>query len=89
MEAEAAMWVKDEDLIDIQEEADLMQSERIIDDFDPREAGRRSADAGDAMRMLEKMMLSVNLDEEQIIPIQLDESSTEWEVNSWAGWKKV
>lgn len=78
MEAVEAMEVEYEDLIDITEEADLIQAERIIDDSDPREAqdGRKKKDD---MRKLEEMMLVMNLDQDEI---QHEESNEEWEVNS-------
>lgn len=78
MEAVEAMEVEYEDLIDITEEADLIQAERIIDDSDPREA-QDSRKKKDDMRKLEEMMLVMNLDQDEI---QHEESDGEWEVNS-------
>lgn len=78
MEAVEAMEVEYEDLIDITEEADLIQAERIIDDSDPREA-QDSRKKKDDMRKLEEMMLVMNLDQDEI---QHEESNGEWEVNS-------
>lgn len=71
------MAVEHHDLIDITEEADLIQLERIIDDSDPREAGHGSENKDD-VRMLEEMMLVMNMDNDEI----QQESDAEWEVNS-------
>lgn len=72
------MEVEHEDLIDITEEADLIQAERIIDDFDPREA-QDSRKNKDDVRKLEEMMLVMNLDQDEI---QHEEGTEEWKVNS-------
>lgn len=73
-----AMETEHEDLIDIRQEADLLQAERIIDDADPREArdGRKKKDV---MKKLEDMMLEMHLDNNEI---QQEENNEEWEVNS-------
>lgn len=78
MERFEAIEIEHEDLIDIREEADLLQAERIIDDSDPREArdGRKKKEA---MKKLEDMMLVMNLDNDEI---QQEENNEEWEVNS-------
>lgn len=77
-EAVEAMEVEHEDLIDITEEADLIQAERIIDDYDPREA-QDSRKNKDDVRKLEEMMLVMNLDQDEI---QHEEGTEEWKVNS-------
>lgn len=71
------MVAEHNDLIDITEEADLIQSERIIDDFDPREA-RGSRENKDDVRMLEEMMLVMDMDNNET----QQENNAEWEVNS-------
>lgn len=76
------MEVEPEDLIEIKEEADLIEAERFIDDSDPREA-QNSRKNKDDMRQLEERMLVMNLDENQE-EIQRGESDVEWEVNSQA-----
>lgn len=76
MEAVEAMEVEHEDLIDITEEADLIQEERIIDDSDPREA-QDSRKNKDDLKMLEERMLVMNLGQDEI---QHEESNDEWEV---------
>lgn len=77
MEVVEPVAVEHHDLIDITEEADLIQLERIIDDSDPREAqyGRKNKDDE---RMLEEMMLVMNMDNDEI----QQESDAEWQVNS-------
>lgn len=70
------MEVEHEDLIHITEEADLIQEERIIDDSDPREA-QDSRKNKDDVRMLEEMMLVMNLDQKEIHHEEINE---EWEV---------
>lgn len=77
MEEVEPVAVEHHDLIDITEEADLIQSERIIDDSDPREArhGRKNKDD---VRLLEEMMLVMNVDNDEI----QQERDAEWEVNS-------
>lgn len=76
------MEVEPEHLIDITEEADLIQAERFIDDSDPSEA-QNSRNKNDDMRQLEERMLVLNLDENQE-EIQHEENDVEWEVNSQA-----
>lgn len=78
MERFEAMEIQHEDLIDIRQEADLLQEERIIDDSDPREArdGRKKKDV---RKKLEDMMLVMNLDNDEM---QQEENNEEWEVNS-------
>lgn len=76
------MEVEPEDLIDITEEADLIQAERFIDDSDPSEA-QNSRNKNDDMRLLEERMLVMNLDENQE-EIQHEQIDVEWEVNSQA-----
>lgn len=76
------MEVEPEDLIEIKEEADLIEAERFIDDSDPREA-QNSRKNKDDTRQLEERMLVMNLDENQE-EIQRGESDVEWEVNSQA-----
>lgn len=75
--------VAHEDLINITEEADLLQAERIIDDFDPRDAPDRRQNK-DNVRKLEKLMLDMNLDEVEVK--DEENNSQEWEVNSPAGY---
>lgn len=84
MEAVEDMVVEYEDLIDITEEAELIQAERFIDDSDPREVQDRGRNKDD-IRMLEKRMLVMNLDQDEI---QVEGSNDEWEVNSYA-FKKI
>lgn len=66
------MEVEYEDLIHITEEADLIQEERFIDDSDPREA-QDSRKNKDDVRMLEEMMLVVNLDQNEIHHEEINE----------------
>uniref|UniRef100_A0A673AYI1 NFX1-type zinc finger-containing protein 1-like n=1 Tax=Sphaeramia orbicularis TaxID=375764 RepID=A0A673AYI1_9TELE len=77
-EEEAAEEPMEEDLIEIAEEADLIQAERIIEDYtEPRGGrdGRWKADDGvEAVKAVEKMMLAMNLDE---VEIQAEEG---WEI---------
>lgn len=82
IEAAEAMEVEPEDLIEITEEADLIQAERFVDDSDPSEA-QNSRKNKDDMRQLEERMLVMNLDEAQE-KIQHEENDVEWEVNSQA-----
>lgn len=77
MEAVQAMEVDREDLIDIIEEADMIQAERIIDDFDPREA--KDKKKKNDMKRLEETILVMNLDQDEI---QHEISNEEFEVNS-------
>lgn len=74
------MGVEPEGLIDITQEADLIQAERFIDDSDPSEA-QNIRKKKDDMKQLEERMLVMNLDENQE-EIQHEESDVEWEVNS-------
>ena len=78
--AEEPMELDEEDLIEIAEEADLIQAERIIDDnTDPRGGrdGRRKEDMEEALRKMEEHMLAMNLDEAEI---QAEQSEDGWQV---------
>ncbi|XP_073324275.1 NFX1-type zinc finger-containing protein 1 [Pagrus major] len=78
--AEEPMELEEEDLIEIAEEADLIEAERIIDDnTDPRGGrdGRRKEDIEEAVREMEEQMLAVNLDEAEI---QAEQSEEGWEI---------
>lgn len=77
MEVVEPVAVQNHDLIDITEEADLIQSERIIDDSDPREA-QHGRENKDDVKMLEEMMLVMNMDNDEI----QQEGDAEWQVNS-------
>ncbi|KAK7877833.1 hypothetical protein WMY93_031505 [Mugilogobius chulae] len=65
MEAEAAMEVPEDLLIDIDEEADMMAAERIIDDFIYPRGGKndKKGDTEQALREVEGFMLAMSLDE--------------------------
>lgn len=74
------MEVEDEDLIEIAEEADLIQAERIIEDnIGPRGGrdGRKKEDMEEAVRAVEELMLAMNLDKSVI---QAEQSNEGWEV---------
>ncbi len=78
--ADEAMDLEEEDLIEIAEEADLIQSERIIEDnTGPRGGrdGKKNGDMEEAVRAVEEMMLAMNLDNAEIQPVQSEEG---WEV---------
>lgn len=71
------MEVDEEDLIQIEEEADLIQAERIIeDDFGGRDS-RGEGDMKEAVRVIEEQMLAMNLDKAEI---QAEQSKEGWEV---------
>ncbi|XP_008287693.1 NFX1-type zinc finger-containing protein 1 isoform X2 [Stegastes partitus] len=77
---EEAMEVDEEDLIEIAEEADLIQAERIIEDnFDPRGGrdGRKKEDMEEAVRAVEELMLAMNLDKADI---QAEQREEEWKI---------
>lgn len=66
---EEPMEVEEEDLIEIAEEADLIQADRFIDDnLDPRGGrdGRKKEDTEEAVRAVEELMLAMNLDKADI-----------------------
>ena len=78
--AEEPMELDEEDLIEIAEEADLIEAERIIDDnTDPRGGrdGRRNEDMEEAVREMEEHMLAMNLDEAEM---KAEQSEEGWEV---------
>ena len=78
--AEEAMELLEDDLIEIEEMAALIQSERIIeDDGGPRRGRdhRKEPNMESAVREVEQMMLFMNLDE---VEIQAEESEEGWEV---------
>lgn len=77
--AEEAMELDEDDLIEIAEEADLIQAERIVEDnFGPR-GGRDGRKRGEeAVREVEELMLAMNLDKAEI---QAEQSEEGWEVN--------
>ena len=72
----------EEDLIEIAEEADLIQAERIIEDdwtVGPRVGrdGRQKGDSEEAVRQVEELMLAMNLDK---VDIEAEKSEEGWEV---------
>lgn len=74
------MELEEEDLIEIAEEAELIQAERIIEDnWGPKGGrdGRKKGDMDDALRVMEEMMLAMNLDKEDI---KAEQSENGWEV---------
>lgn len=81
MEAGEAMELEEEVLlIEIAQEADLIQAERIIDDYIDHgvgEDGRKNGDTEDDVREVEEMMLAVNLDK---VDIQAEQSEEGFQV---------
>ncbi|XP_044066857.1 NFX1-type zinc finger-containing protein 1-like isoform X2 [Siniperca chuatsi] len=78
--AAEAMELEEEDLIEIAEEADLLQAERIIEDnIGPRGGrdGRKKGDMEEAVRAVEELMLAMNLDKAEI---QAEQSEEGWEM---------
>lgn len=72
----------DEDLIEIAEEAELIQAERMIDDewtIGPRvgEDDRKKGKQEETVRDVEELMLAMNLDN---VYIQAENSEEGWEV---------
>lgn len=75
-----AMELDEEDLIEVAEEADLIQAERIIEDnIGPRVGrdGRKKGDNDEAVRAVEELMLAMNLDKTEI---QAEQSEEGWEM---------
>ncbi|XP_071350561.1 NFX1-type zinc finger-containing protein 1 [Trachinotus anak] len=71
---------EEEDLIEIAEEADLIQAERIIEDnFHPRGGrdGRNTGNTEEAVREVEELMLAMNLDKAET---QAEQSEEEWQM---------
>lgn len=78
--AEAMELDKEEGLIEIAEEADLIQAERIIEDYiDPTVGGdgTKKGNNEDDVRKVEEMMLVMNLDK---VDIQAEETEEGWMV---------
>ncbi|XP_070700533.1 NFX1-type zinc finger-containing protein 1 [Pempheris klunzingeri] len=78
--AEEEMEVEEEDLIEIEEEADLIQAERIIEgDTGPRgdRDGRKKGDMEEAVRAVEELMLAINLDKAEV---QAEQGRDVWEM---------
>lgn len=74
------MEVEEDDLIEIAEEADLIEAERIIEDdmgFRGDSDGEEALDTKEAVRELEDLMLAMNLDEAEI---QAEQSEEGWEI---------
>lgn len=57
---------EDEDLIDIAQQADLIQAERMVEDGSRDEGGGRKKGDADAVRAVEKDTLAINLDADVI-----------------------
>ncbi|XP_059186152.1 NFX1-type zinc finger-containing protein 1 isoform X2 [Centropristis striata] len=77
-EEEEAMEVDyEDDFIEIAEEADLIQAERIIEDNIGPRRGRKNEDTEEAVRAVEELMLAMNLDEAEI---QAEQSEEGWEM---------
>ena len=75
------MELEDEDdLIEIAEEADLIQEERRIEDNTGRRGGRdgrKNEDMEEAVRAVEELMLALNLDKAEI---KAEQSEEVWQV---------
>lgn len=74
--ADAMELGEEEGLIEIAEEADLIQAERIIDDYIDLRVGRdgkKTRNMEDDVRKVEKLMLAMNLDKADIQPEQNEE----------------
>nr|XP_046239135.1 NFX1-type zinc finger-containing protein 1 [Scatophagus argus] len=74
--AAEAMELEEEDLIEIAEEADLIEAERIIEDnTGPRvgRQGRNKLDTTGAVREIEELMLAMHLDKTEMQPEQSEE----------------
>lgn len=76
--AEEAMELEEEDLIEIAEEADLIQADRIIEDNIDFHGDGDWRYAEDSVREIEEMMLAMNVDN---MDIQAEQGKDEWEVN--------
>lgn len=75
------MEAEEEDLIEIAEEAELIQAERLIDDdFGPRggKDGRKKDEMEEAVRAIEELMLAMNLDTAEL---QAEQGEEGFEVN--------
>lgn len=77
MAAEEAMETEEEDLIQITEEADMIQADRIIEDIDFL-ADEDGMHMEDNVQEIEEMLLAMNLDN---VDIQAEQSEDGWEVN--------
>ncbi|XP_071379095.1 NFX1-type zinc finger-containing protein 1 [Centroberyx affinis] len=80
MDAQEALEVEEEDLLEIAEEADLIQAERIIEDnYHPRggKDDEKRERMEETIREVEEMMLAMNLEK---VEIQADQSDEGWEM---------
>ncbi|XP_070758638.1 NFX1-type zinc finger-containing protein 1 isoform X2 [Enoplosus armatus] len=78
--AAEAMELEEEDLIEIAEEADLIQEERIIEDNTGPTGGtdgRKKEDTEEAVKAIEELMLAMNLNK---VEIQAEQSEEGWEM---------
>lgn len=78
--ADAMELGEEEGLIEIAEEADLIQAERIIDDYIDLRVGRdgkKTRNMEDDVRKVEKLMLAMNLDKADI---QAEQNEEGWMV---------
>ncbi|KAK2861853.1 hypothetical protein Q5P01_001386 [Channa striata] len=80
MAEEEEMDMEEDDLIDIAEEAELIQEERFIEDNmglrDGRD-GRKNGYVDEAIQVVEELMLAMNLDKAEI---QAEQSEEGWEI---------
>jgi len=70
----------EEDLLEILEEADLIQADRVIDDEDSAKAQRRKEEEHRAVHELAGMLLAMKLENEEEETVQPQQKSAQWEV---------
>ncbi|XP_028303349.1 NFX1-type zinc finger-containing protein 1 isoform X2 [Gouania willdenowi] len=82
-EAAKAEELEEDELIEIAEEADLIQAERIVEDwsFNPHHGrdGKKKRNMEESVEAVEKLMFAVNLNETQTAT---EESNNEWQISS-------
>uniref|UniRef100_A0A8V1A0C1 Zinc finger NFX1-type containing 1 n=1 Tax=Gallus gallus TaxID=9031 RepID=A0A8V1A0C1_CHICK len=72
----------EEDLLEILEEADLIQADRVIDDEDSAKAQRRKEEEHRAVHELAGMLLAMKLENEEEETVQPQQKSAQWEITS-------
>ncbi|NWS74149.1 ZNFX1 protein, partial [Crotophaga sulcirostris] len=72
----------EEELLEIPEEADLIQADRVIEDEEAAKPGRRKEEEHTAVHELASMLLAMKLEDQEEGTAQLQQTITQWEVTT-------
>ncbi|NXY89124.1 ZNFX1 protein, partial [Alcedo cyanopectus] len=72
----------EEELLEISEEADLIQADRVIDDEEEEKPRRRKEEVHRAVRELDSMLLAMKLEDQEEGTAQPQQKTMQWEITA-------